>query len=308
MPAPDGDGEGDADDEVTTLEEVEDGGAGRASSAATTAQAAAAAPAAAMGSSGLSSIYEAQREATRTVMVMEYCPDGDLATWLAAHHPTAAPTPPTYYETHFVTALQLLYDVVSGMFHLHERKVLHGDLKPQNILLTRSPRGRLVAKIADFGIARPTVRTPDQTQTRTYINVDGRGTPLYMAPEMTRPGRCTRLADVYSFAIVLHDCLVTHDPSHKFPRMPNQPPPEPPQIIRLVRDWNLRPMVDQEGVASDGYDPLSPWPDTPEPYKARFRTMMADCWQKEDRGRPLFEELDGRFEAIFRDNRLPLPW
>eukprot|EP01033_Poteriospumella_lacustris_P010958 gene10958-7796_t len=301
MTAPDG--EGDADDEVTTLEEVEDGGAGRASSAATTAQAAAAAPAAAMGSSGLSSIYEAQREATRTVMVMEYCPDGDLATWLAAHHPTAAPTPPTYYETHFVTALQLLYDVVSGMCHLHERKVLHGDLKPQNILLTRSPRGRLVAKIADFGIARPTVREPGCTsQTITEIAVDGRGTPLYVAPEMGGR-RCTRLADVYSFAIVLHDCLVTHRPSHKFLRLGGRPLP-PQYLMKYVRDLKWRPLVDQ--VDSDGYDPLSPWPDTPEPYKARFRTMMTDCWQEEHRKRPQFAELEERFEAIFNDNDLPV--
>lgn len=290
----------DGDDEVTTLEAVDDGSSLPASGAA----AAVSAPApSVVGHSGFSSIYELQGHGVQTVMIMEYCPEGDLAQWLAAHHPTESPTPGAYYKSHFITVLQLLDDVVGGMRYLHDCKVLHRDLKPQNILLTRSGE-RLVAKIADFGIARPAVRSPGETdQSFTYVNVDSRGTLLYMAPELTR-GRCTRLADVYSFAFILHDCLVTRHLQHKYALL-SGPQPTPLQMLQFARMHNWRPMVNPEGTASNGYDPLSPWPATPPQYKGVFGQMMAQCWDANYRARPTFEQLEDRFIAIFEENGLP---
>ena len=69
--------------------------------------------------------------------------------------------------------------------YLHSRKLIHRDLKPQNLLVN----GTWTCKIADFGIS--TIK-PQQTQTMTCI-----GTPVYMSPEVLTKNKYSEKADVY---------------------------------------------------------------------------------------------------------------
>lgn|GEM_PF-362735 len=92
----------------------------------------------------------------------------------------------------------------------HAQQVVHGDLKPQNLLI--GPNG--VLKVSDFGVAR-LVRDPRRGATGADPAVAsvGRvlgatlGTPEYMAPEQLIGGDATMSSDIYASGIVIHECL-----------------------------------------------------------------------------------------------------
>jgi eukaryotic-like serine/threonine-protein kinase len=93
---------------------------------------------------------------------------------------------------------RLALELGSALADAHEARVLHRDIKPDNVILARTG-----AKIADFGIAR----VPDSTLTR-----DGRllGTPAYSAPEAISHGTFSSASDQFSLATTLYEALCLH--------------------------------------------------------------------------------------------------
>lgn len=84
--------------------------------------------------------------------------------------------------------------------HAHEKKVVHRDVKPQNVIVVAEPAaGAGFAKLTDFGIAHLAV---GDALTRTGDVV---GTLAYMAPEQAEGERVTEAADVYSLALMLYE-------------------------------------------------------------------------------------------------------
>jgi serine/threonine protein kinase len=83
----------------------------------------------------------------------------------------------------------------SALTFAHERGVLHRDVKPENVLITKTG-----AKLADFGIAR----VPDSTLTR---QVGLLGTPAYSAPETFRETKFSPASDQFSLAATLYEAL-----------------------------------------------------------------------------------------------------
>jgi serine/threonine protein kinase len=96
-------------------------------------------------------------------------------------------------------ALRLLSQLCQGLGHAHARKLVHRDIKPQNLLLRESD-GSL--KIADFGIARAAEETTRLTRPGKVI-----GTERYMAPEQLADGKITPAADIYACGVVADELL-----------------------------------------------------------------------------------------------------
>ena len=96
--------------------------------------------------------------------------------------------------------------IATGMAAAHAVGVVHGDLKPANLMVT--PSGTI--KIMDFGLSRriPTVELHAETIVLTPSSPAGlSGTPGYMAPELTRGEPPTPASDVFALGLVIYEML-----------------------------------------------------------------------------------------------------
>jgi hypothetical protein len=96
-------------------------------------------------------------------------------------------------------ALHFLGQLCEGLAHAHAKKLVHRDIKPQNLLLRDSDD---CLKITDFGIARAAEETTRLTRPGKVI-----GTDRYMAPEQLADGKITPATDVYACGVVADDLL-----------------------------------------------------------------------------------------------------
>ena len=86
-------------------------------------------------------LYDVIHTETKLVLIFEYC-DRDLKKYMDAHGERGALDP--------ATVRSFMYQLLKGTAFCHENRVLHRDLKPQNLLINK--KGEL--KIGDFGLAR----------------------------------------------------------------------------------------------------------------------------------------------------------
>jgi formylglycine-generating enzyme required for sulfatase activity len=101
-------------------------------------------------------------------------------------------------------ALGITAQVARALHNAHQHSIIHRDIKPDNILLTRSGQ----VKLADLGLAKSTKEEKGLTQTGA-----GMGTPYYMAPEQAEDSRSAdHRADIYALGITLLHLLTGKRP------------------------------------------------------------------------------------------------
>jgi eukaryotic-like serine/threonine-protein kinase len=100
-------------------------------------------------------------------------------------------------------AVELGIAVADGLAFAHEHGLVHRDVKPQNVLLSRDGE----AKVTDFGIARSLDVEHGVTQTGTVM-----GTSNYLSPEQANGQPVTPATDVYSLGVVLYEMLTAEVP------------------------------------------------------------------------------------------------
>jgi hypothetical protein len=134
-------------------------------------------------------VHDAGEWSGQQYLVTEFVDGGTLSSWAAA-------------ETRsWRQCVELLMGVAEGLAAAHDAHILHRDIKPGNILVSRNG----YAKLADFGLAKLDGENPSDV-TRTVSGVL-MGTTAYMSPEQATGGKCDARSDIFSFGIVLYEAL-----------------------------------------------------------------------------------------------------
>ncbi|XP_030602457.1 serine/threonine-protein kinase 36 [Archocentrus centrarchus] len=89
---------------------------------------------------------------------------------------------------------EIACQLVSALYYLHSHRILHRDMKPQNILLGKTG----VVKLCDFGFARA-------MSVYTLVLTSIKGTPLYMSPELVEEKPYDHTADLWSLGCILYE-------------------------------------------------------------------------------------------------------
>lgn len=142
--------------------------------------------------SGIVQVVETGSVNGNTYLVMEFISGMSLDMWTKANSPTPA------------RSIVLIQEILAALAHAHDAGVIHRDIKPHNVMVTKDGHIKLV----DFGVARLTNeegrRTGFRTETGHLV-----GTFAYMSPEQT-DGRSDRIgvtSDVYQVALLLYEML-----------------------------------------------------------------------------------------------------
>ncbi len=99
-------------------------------------------------------------------------------------------------------AARIMLQICRALDAAHSERVIHRDLKPQNIMLDATGR----VYVMDFGIAR-SAHLPGMTQTGALI-----GTPEYMSPEQARGEKLTERSDLFSLGVIFYELLTGKSP------------------------------------------------------------------------------------------------
>lgn len=166
---------------------------------------------------GVVHVHDAGTHDDRGYIVFEFCEEGTLLEWSAAR---------SWHEV-----LDRILEAGAALAHCHGRLLVHGDVKPTNILINHGH-----ALLADFGLAGP----PD-------LVLHFSGTPGYIAPELTM-GRRSPSNDVFALACTAWVCLFGSRPhagesasalllaaeERAVPWPSTVPPSMPPGVVRAI--------------------------------------------------------------------------
>ena len=150
--------------------------------------------AAALSHPNIVSIFDVGREGNIHFIVMELIEGETLSNIIDEEGPL---------DYHRV--INITKQIASGLSFAHENGIIHRDIKPHNILMTKEG----VAKIADFGIAKAiTESSMAKQQTEEMVM----GSVHYFSPEQARGGYVDAKSDIYSLSIVMYEMLTGRVP------------------------------------------------------------------------------------------------
>ncbi|KAF3605730.1 hypothetical protein DY000_02045718 [Brassica cretica] len=130
------------------------------------------------------------KQSRELLLVYEYVANGTLADHL--HGPQANPS-----LLPWSTRLKIAVETASALKYLHASKIIHRDVKSNNILLDQN----FNVKVADFGLSRLF------PMDKTHVSTAPQGTPGYVDPDYHLCYQLSKKSDVYSFAVVLMELI-----------------------------------------------------------------------------------------------------
>ncbi|CAN1808043.1 Serine/threonine-protein kinase STY13 [Linum perenne] len=183
-------------------------------------------------------------------VVVEYLPGGTLKQYLIRNRRKKLP---------YKVVIQIALDLSRGLSYLHSKRIVHRDVKTENMLLDNERN----LKIADFGVARVEAQNLSDMTGET-------GTLGYMAPEVIDGKPYNRRCDVYSFGICLWEiyCCDMPYPDLSFA-----------DVTSAVVRQNLRP-------------------DIPRCCPSLLGSIMKKCWDAQSEKRPEMAEVVKMLESI----------
>jgi len=135
----------------------------------------------------LVTVHDFGQDRERYYIVMESIPGSDLKTILREEGPLSIDR-----------SVVIMIQVAAGIGYAHRAGLIHCDLKPHNILITKDER----VKVTDFGISRALASIrPDEHADVVW------GSPLYFSPEQASGAPPSPASDVYSLGIILYEML-----------------------------------------------------------------------------------------------------
>ncbi len=162
----------------------------------------------------LVTIYDLHEEPDGSWVVMEFIEGQTLKTLVQEE----GPLPPE-------SVVLILQQLANALAHIHERNLVHQDIKPQNIMITDSGE----VKIIDFGLAQPPGARIEHGGGMAF------GTVAYLAPEQARGDAVGFETDVYSLGCVVYELLTG--------RLPFEVPDGPDQK-RLLMHAHLEELAE----------------------------------------------------------------
>jgi eukaryotic-like serine/threonine-protein kinase len=141
----------------------------------------------------IAAIYDVFEEKGEVYLVMEFIEGTTLRQYVASHKLTL----PEF--------LAIAIQCGEALSAAHQQQILHGDIKPENIMLTSMHR----VKVLDFGVARrfTSLDTMEATQSLASMTGSLSGTPAYMAPEVLEQKPYDGRADLFSLGLVFYEML-----------------------------------------------------------------------------------------------------
>ncbi|WP_436957354.1 Stk1 family PASTA domain-containing Ser/Thr kinase [Staphylococcus sp. AS1337] len=136
-------------------------------------------------------VFDVTEDDENFYLVMEYIEGLTLSEYIQKNHPLVVDT-----------ILNFINQIINGIKHAHDTKIVHRDIKPQNILVDKNQ----TLKILDFGIAKALSETT-MTETNHVL-----GTVQYLSPEQARGDITDNGTDIYSMGVVLYEMLIGKPP------------------------------------------------------------------------------------------------
>ena len=168
------------------------------------------------------SVYDVIEDRNTLFIAMEYVDGISLRQYLKEH-----PLPP------LKLVLAVATQVADALQSAHDKGVIHRDIKPDNIMITR--KGKV--KITDFGIAH-------MTESTMTVSGSIMGTLKYMSPEQIRGDKVTSASDLYSFGVVLYEMVtgappfvtgeLTYHHVHTAPKPPREVNQSVPESLEKI--------------------------------------------------------------------------
>lgn len=132
------------------------------------------------------------KTARKIYILMDYADGGDLDQLIKYHEKIKK-------RLSEDEILDIFVQICLGLKYLHDRKILHRDLKPQNVFLTKDR----IVKLGDFGISKTLEHTNDVAKTMA-------GTPIFCSPEICMGKVYNSKSDIWSLGCILYELITLH--------------------------------------------------------------------------------------------------